>query len=111
PVDRALLRFGVYDLGLFGIEYAGKTVPATDIDPVGVQNPLACPGATGPHPVEVVLQPAADAIRRTQVEVDPVKLSRGHAVEILPGLAAVVALVGTAIGAEQKPLGMVRVDC
>ncbi len=64
----------------------------------------------GPDPVQVVLQAAADPVGDARVEAQPVELARREAVQVLPGLPAVEALVGAAVGPEQQALRAPRID-
>src|SRR4029077_17481446 len=78
--------------------------------PVTVPDAVLRPGVARTDPGLVVLQSAADPVGRALVYVDPIVLPGGEAVLELPGLAAVHALVESAIGAEQQATGPARID-
>ena len=109
-MDVPLLRFRVDDVRVAGIEDAVEAVPAPDRDPVGVDDSVLGPRPARADPVLVVLQPAADTVRGAEVHVDAIELAGRHPGEVLPAFARLVALVEAAVGAEQKPLGVARVD-
>jgi hypothetical protein len=109
-VDVALLGLGIHDVLVLGVEHAVEAVAAADVDPVGVEDAFLGEGAAGPHPVEVVLQAAADAIGRALVDGDPVELAGRHPRQVFPALASVDATIGAAVGAQQQPFGVAGVD-
>ncbi len=104
------LRLGVDDLGVVRIEDAREPVPSLDVGPVAVEDAFLGERPAGADPVQVVLQASADPIGDRLVEVDPVELAGGEAIQVLPALGAVEALVDASIGAEDQALGAARID-
>jgi ABC-type transporter Mla MlaB component len=109
-LDGAGLRLGVDDLRIRGVEHAVEAVAAPERDPVRVHDPVLRARAARAHPVLVVLQAAADAVGSLRVHVDAIELAGRHPAEMLPALARLVALVRSAVRAEQEPLGVSRID-
>src|SRR5207302_1703627 len=90
--EHAVLAFAVDGACVIGIDLAVIAVEAEDVDPFGARDAGAVAGGAGTAPGAVVLKAAVDLVRFAHVDADRVELADGQVLEMLPGLALVVAV-------------------
>src|SRR6202011_2253303 len=99
PRQEPILRFGINDPRLDGIDLSVKTIAAVDERPVFVGHAVARERLAGSAPASVVLQSTADMIGLLDVQTDLVKLPDGDGVDEVPGAPVVVAPVNATVAA------------
>src|SRR5438270_13452262 len=109
PVDRAILAFGIDQIGIIGIDAADKAVAAADRQPIFVDRAAAfADRRTAPR--AVVLQAADNPVRLLQAEGHVIKLAKSRGIDVVPIAAAVEAGVEAAIATQQHVPPVARID-
>ena len=107
----AVLRLGVDDVRITGINGAEKAVTAGGDEPVRVDDAIGGGGLRRAAKGEVVLRAAIDEVERfALVDRDPVKLRDRQVGHVGPADAAVPGFVEAAIVAVEQVIGVGRVD-
>src|SRR5262249_62381359 len=87
-----------------------EAVGGGEAKPVGGGAAFGAEGPTGTAPGAVILQAAVDAVRLARLQPDGVELGERQVLQVLPGLATVVAVVHAAVAAGDQVTGVGRVD-
>ena len=93
--DVAVLRLGVDDARIVGIDLRLEAVAALNLEPVVVADARAAAHRARAAPRVVVLQAAADVVRRLHVVGDVVELAEVHVVDRPPTSAPLSQLMPT----------------
>ncbi len=110
PVDVAILRFGVHNPRLHGIDRRVESIAAVNHVPVFVGDAVARQGLARPAPASVVLQSAANVIGLLVVQRNFVKLPDGDGVDEIPAAPVVVAPVNSAVAPGDDVIRIRRIN-
>ena len=106
----AILRLGVDDVGVAGINLRFKAVSGLGHVPVAVHNSSVVDGAARTSQREVILSSAINSIKWLGiVHRNPVKLRNRQVLLVVPGLAVVPGLINPSVAAQYQVLGIRRV--
>ena len=113
----AILTGPIDEVGVGRIDGDVKAVAAVDVHPVFVQGsaPAAAAEPRGPRergtaPGAIVLQTAVDLVKAAGVERDVVELADRHVVQVVPGVAPVIAEIRAAVAGQDHVAAVPRVD-
>ena len=107
----AVLPLAVNDIGVFRINPGLEAIAADGDEPLFTGYARATEGAGGASLRVVVLRAAVDVVKRLRVvESHFVELRHGKILLVVPVASPVVGLVNTSIGADEKMIGVIRVD-
>ena len=106
-----MLRLGIDDVLVGGINHGLETIAFQGDEPVGIDDAVGGARARRPADRVVVLSPAVDVVkRRGIVQPDLVELRQRQIAEPLPGAAAVKTLIDAAIATGQQVVGVVGIN-
>ena len=106
----AVLRFGVDDVRVGGVDAGVEAVAALHGDPVLVADAGGLQAGAGAAPGVVVLQAAADAVGLLEIVGDFVELAERDVVQVAPVAAAIPGHPDAAVVAVEDVVGIRRVD-
>ena len=98
----AVLRLGINDVGVFGVNGRFETIAAVGHKPIGIDDAMAAARAGRPAEAEVVLCAAVDIVERLRiVHGHFVKLGHRQVGFEIPGFGSVECFVNAAVAAHQ----------
>src|SRR5947207_307074 len=110
PDEPAVLRFGIDDRVVRGIDSRLKAIAGLYFVPVGVCDPDAVARRARTAPRAIVLNTAVDEIRLPHVDVDGIELADRNLIHEIPRLAGVVGHVDAAIVPVEYVPGVLRIN-
>ncbi len=111
PYESGVLRLGVHDVGIGGIDPRVEPVAAPREEPVAVVGAAGGARARGSAHGAIVLRTAEHPVERLNaVDLQPVELGQWQVLEPVVGLAAVERLVEPPVAADEQVVGVVRID-
>ena len=106
----AILRFAVHDRPVCGILASVEAIATGDGEPVGIHRTTTRTKGAWSTPRVVVLETAADNVGATHVGGNLIELAGLHGVLVVPGVAAIMADVETAIMTNGDDARVFRID-